>query len=160
MNKKQWQGEPPCAECNTHEEVHSCWKCNIYKCIECDADEMRSDLDGHTYCSNCGPEEAQTSINMDEKKRNDILLNGMLGERWEDEEQMYNGMAYHLAEEQVVADHQMAFGLANCNQDDEMYNDIWTEIMPLVDALALKIHEENTPEQLVEKYVKSKGQSI
>ena len=97
---------------------------------------------------------------MDEKKRNDILLNGMLGERWEDEEQMYNGMAYHLAEEQVVADHQMAFGLANCNQDDEMYNDIWTEIMPLVDALALKIHEENTPEQLVEKYVKSKGQSI
>ena len=64
MNKKQWhesdtsKGEPPCAECNTHEEVHSCWKCNIYKCIECDAEEMRSDLDGHTYCSNCGPEEA------------------------------------------------------------------------------------------------------
>tara|TARA_Y100000310_G_scaffold196046_1_gene196043 strand:+ start:2582 stop:2878 length:297 start_codon:yes stop_codon:yes gene_type:complete len=94
---------------------------------------------------------------MDEKKRNDILLNGMLSERWEDEEQMYSGMAYHLAEEQVVADSAMAFGLANANQDEEMQNDIWTEIMPSIDNLAQKIMKENTPEQLTEKYVKSRG---
>ena len=90
-------------------------------------------------------------------KRTEVLLNGLLGDRWETEEDMYNGMAYHLAEQQVVADHQMAFGLANCNQDEEMYNDIWTEIMPLVDNLAQEIMEENTTEKLVELYLKSHG---
>ena len=90
------------------------------------------------------------------RKETKILINSLFEDRWETEEDMYNSMAYHLAEEQVVADHSMAFGLANCNQDEEMYNDIWTEIMPLVDALALKIHEENTPKELIEKYVRSK----
>jgi hypothetical protein len=91
------------------------------------------------------------------KNETQILINGLLGDRWETEEDMYNSIAYDLAEEQVVADHAMAFGLANCNQDNKMYNDLWTEIMPLVDALALKIHEENTPKELIEKYIRSKN---
>jgi len=90
-------------------------------------------------------------------KRTEILLNGLLGDRWETEEDMHNGMAYHLAEQQVVADHQMAFGLANCNQDEEMYNDLWIEIMPLIDKLAQEIFEEITTEKLVKLYLKSHG---
>jgi|6_EtaG_2_1085325.scaffolds.fasta_scaffold26783_6 hypothetical protein len=88
-------------------------------------------------------------------KRTDILLNGLLGDRWETEEDMYNGMAYHLAEEQVVADSAMAFGLANCNQDDEMYNDLWIEITPHIDKLAKEMLEEITTEKLVDLYLKS-----
>ena len=91
------------------------------------------------------------------KKETEVLINSRFEDRWETEEDMYSSMAYHLAEEQVVADYAMAFGLANCNQDEKMYNDIWTEIMPLVDALALKIHKENTLEELIEKYVRSKA---
>ena len=91
------------------------------------------------------------------KKETEVLINSLFEDRWEKEEDMYSSMAYHLAEEQVVAVYAMAFGLANCNQDEMMYNDIWTEIMPLVDALALKIHKENTLEELIEKYVRSKA---
>jgi hypothetical protein len=44
-----------CQICNTHNDVHECWNCDINLCIDCDAGEMRTDLDGHTYCDNCEP---------------------------------------------------------------------------------------------------------
>lgn len=46
-----------CRRCGTYDEVHSCWKCDVYLCIECDPSEMRSGEDGHTYCHEHGPEE-------------------------------------------------------------------------------------------------------
>ena len=45
-----------CSHCGSVDDVHSCWSCNVSKCIECDDDEMRSDHDGHTYCDSCGPD--------------------------------------------------------------------------------------------------------
>jgi len=44
-----------CYHCGSTDDVHSCWSCDVSKCIECDDDEMRSDEDGHTYCDSCGP---------------------------------------------------------------------------------------------------------
>ena len=46
------------------------------------------------------------------KNETRILLNGLLGDRWETEEDMYSSMAYDIAEDQVVADNAMEFGLA------------------------------------------------
>jgi hypothetical protein len=45
-----------CSYCGSVDDVHSCWSCDVSKCIKCDDDEMRSDLDGHTYCDSCGPD--------------------------------------------------------------------------------------------------------
>ena len=49
-----------CSKCGTFDEVHSCWHCDISLCIECDPGEMRSDLDGHTYCDKHGPDSTMT----------------------------------------------------------------------------------------------------
>jgi|10_taG_2_1085330.scaffolds.fasta_scaffold93894_2 hypothetical protein len=45
--------EEICISCATDENVCSCWNCDINLCIDCDIGEMRTDLDGHTYCNNC-----------------------------------------------------------------------------------------------------------
>lgn len=47
--------EEICVSCGTDENVCSCWNCDINLCIDCDAGEMRTDFDGHTYCDNCEP---------------------------------------------------------------------------------------------------------
>ena len=52
-----------CGKCGTTEDVHECWACDKQKCIDCDSDEMRSDTDGHTYCSDCGPKDKKASFN-------------------------------------------------------------------------------------------------
>lgn len=46
-----------CRKCGTYDEVHQCWHCNLFLCIECDPSEMRVDVDDHTYCHEHGPEE-------------------------------------------------------------------------------------------------------
>ena len=71
--------------------------------------------------------------------RQRILLNGLFGDRWETEEDMYSSMAYDLAEEQVVADNQMGLGLANANQDHKLADEIYMSIEPLIEHLATKI---------------------
>lgn len=45
-----------CYYCGTTDDVGSCWSCDVSKCIDCDDDEMRSDMDGHTYCDSCEPD--------------------------------------------------------------------------------------------------------
>lgn len=45
-----------CSKCGTYDDVHECWHCDVVLCIECDPGEMRSDLDGHTYCDKHGPD--------------------------------------------------------------------------------------------------------
>ena len=49
-----------CSYCGSVDDVHSCWSCNVSKCIKCDDDEMRSDHDGHTYCDSCGPDSKES----------------------------------------------------------------------------------------------------
>jgi len=52
--------EGQCSKCGTFDDVHECWHCDISLCIECDPEEMRSDLDGHTYCHKHGPDSTMT----------------------------------------------------------------------------------------------------
>ena len=47
--------EEVCEKCGAEEYVHECYACDVKLCIDCDPDEMRTDIDGHTYCSNCNP---------------------------------------------------------------------------------------------------------
>jgi len=54
-------GDSQCSSCGTFDEVHECWNCDKQLCIDCDPGEMRSDLDGHTYCDNCGPNNGKKS---------------------------------------------------------------------------------------------------
>ena len=44
-----------CVSCGNQSNVHECWHCDIKLCIDCDKDGMRTDLDDHTYCWQCGP---------------------------------------------------------------------------------------------------------
>ena len=71
-------------------------------------------------------------------------------------------MAYHLADEQVTADSALAYGLANCNQDEVMYDEINLTNIPAIEHLTAKLLKENSPEQLLKKYNESRnqGQSI
>ena len=88
--------------------------------------------------------------------RQRILLNGLFGDRWETEEDMYSSMAYDLAEEQVVADNQMGLGLANANQDHKLADEIYMSIEPLIEHLATKILYDISKEELINLYVESK----
>ncbi len=54
-------GDSQCSSCGTFDDVHECWNCDKQLCIDCDPGEMRSDLDGHTYCDNCGPNNGKKS---------------------------------------------------------------------------------------------------
>lgn len=48
------ENEPDrCHSCGSHKDVHECWHCDIKRCVACDMDEMRTDIDGHTYCHDC-----------------------------------------------------------------------------------------------------------
>tara|TARA_X000001382_G_scaffold35690_1_gene23478 strand:- start:437 stop:715 length:279 start_codon:yes stop_codon:yes gene_type:complete len=90
------------------------------------------------------------------KNETRILINGLLGDRWETEEDMYNSMAYDIAEDQVVADNAMGFGLANATQDQELSNDIYRSIAPLIDDLAAKLLKDLDRNKLINMYVRSK----
>jgi hypothetical protein len=89
------------------------------------------------------------------KNETRILLNGLLGDRWETEEDMYSSMAYDIAEDQVVADNAMGFGLANATQDHEMADDIYRSVAPLIDDLAENLLKLNKNE-LINMYIRSK----
>tara|TARA_B100000902_G_C26834478_1_gene680331 strand:- start:66 stop:341 length:276 start_codon:yes stop_codon:yes gene_type:complete len=89
------------------------------------------------------------------KNETRILLNGLLGDRWETEEDMYSSMAYDIAEDQVVADNAMGFGLANATQDREMADDIYRSVAPLIDDLAENLLKLNK-EELINMYIRSK----
>ncbi len=90
------------------------------------------------------------------KNETRILLNGLLGDLWETEEDMYSSMAYDIAEDQVVADNAMEFGLANATQDQELSDDIYKSIAPLIDDLAAKLLNDLDKNELVNMYVRSK----
>jgi hypothetical protein len=49
------ENEEKCCICGTDEEVHSCWECDRYICIDCDGNEMATyGEECHTYCEDCG----------------------------------------------------------------------------------------------------------
>jgi hypothetical protein len=64
------EDEEKCCKCGTDEEVHSCWECDQYFCIECDGNEMATyGKECHTYCEDCGEKvEERESPPMTEKE--------------------------------------------------------------------------------------------
>ena len=64
------EDEEKCCKCGTDEEVHSCWECDQYFCIECDGNEMATyGKEYHTYCEDCGEKvEERESPPMTEKE--------------------------------------------------------------------------------------------
>ena len=49
----EWDEEDRCHSCGSYKDVHECWNCDVMRCTACDLDEMRTDIDGHTYCHDC-----------------------------------------------------------------------------------------------------------
>ena len=42
------------------DDVHQCWKCDKYYCVDCDKNEMATyGVESHTYCTQCGNDEEE-----------------------------------------------------------------------------------------------------